>query len=300
MRIIVVLLAAAGLTACQPAEQEQLTASEDTAPQAPAPTSSGTGLVDILAAQPEKVQARYVYRHPQATLEFFEVEPGMIVFEALPGGGWYSKVLVPYLGSDGKLIGADYSIEMFPLFGFFDDEFVEKRKSWVADWSAEASQWQADSGASIAAFVFGSMPDTLEGSADRVLFIRALHNLARFEDQGGFLTAAIADAYRALKPGGIVGVVQHRARDDKTNEFAAGDHGYLKQDFVIERMEAAGFEFVGASNINANPNDQPADDDVVWRLPPSLRDSKDNPEAKAAMEAIGESNRMTLKFRKPE
>ena len=300
MRIHLVLLAAASIVACQPADQAEPASGEDTATAETVTESTENGLAATLAAQPEETQARYAWRHPQETLEFFEVEPGMTVVEALPGGGWYSKVLVPYLGSDGQLIGADYFMEMWPLFGFFDEEFIDNRKTWATDWTAEAALWHGEDGAPISAFVFGSMPDSMAGTADRVLLIRALHNLARFEEQGGYLTAALADTYRVLKPGGIVGVVQHHARDDKSDEFALGDHGYLKKNFVIAQMEKAGFEFVSESDINANPNDQPADDDVVWRLPPTLQGSADNAEAKAAMEAIGESNRMTLKFRKPE
>ena len=126
-----------------------------------------------------------------------------------------------------------------------------------------------------------------------------MHNLARFEQADGFLTAAISDAFRVLKPGGVVGVVQHHARDDMPDEWADGNAGYLKKSYVVERMEAAGFEFVGSSDINANPNDQPGAEDIVWRLPPSLQTSQDDPELQAQMREIGESNRMTLKFRKP-
>jgi predicted methyltransferase len=287
MRILPLMLATASIIACQ-----TIIAAESLA--------GDNALATALAEQPEDVKARYGHRHPRVTLEFFEVEPGMTVVEALPGGGWYSKVLISALGTDGQLIGADYSIEMFPLFGFFDEAFVDNRRNWIADWTADAAGWQGDHGAPATAFVFGSMPENLAGTADRVLLIRALHNLARFEGDGGYLSAATKDAFRVLKPGGIVGVVQHQAREDKSDKFAMGDHGYLKKSFVIKRMEMAGFEFMGEIDINQNPNDQPGDDDVVWRLPPALQGSRDNPEATAAMEAIGESNRMTLKFRKPE
>ena len=85
-----------------------------------------------------------------------------------------------------------------------------------------------------------------------------------------------------------------------SDEFADGSHGYLKKSFVIAAAEAAGFEFVAESDVNANPKDQPSEDDIVWRLPPSLRTSQDDPELRAELEAVGESNRMTLKFRKPD
>jgi predicted methyltransferase len=253
----------------------------------------------VLAAQPEETQARYPYRHPQETLEFFGIEPGMTVVEALPGGGWYTKILLPYLGNDGQLIGADYAREMYPLFGFFSEEQLKAKDTWIEDFTADAKEWTGDDGARASAFVFGSMPDELKGTADAVLFIRALHNLARFEAEGGHLTAALRNAYDALKPGGIVGVVQHHARDGMSDDWASGRNGYLKRDFLIGRMEEAGFEFVAASDINANESDQPTEEDIVWRLPPSLATSKEDPELKAKMEAVGESNRITLKFRKP-
>ena len=256
-------------------------------------------LSSVLAEQPEEVQARYSYRHPAETLEFFGITPGMTVLEALPGGGWYTKILLPYLGQEGRLVGADYSLDMYPLFGFFSEERLKEKETWVNDFTADATEWAGDDGAPVSAFVFGSMPEEMKGTADAVLFIRALHNLARFEDEGGYLTKALQDAFDVLKPGGTVGVVQHRARDTMSDEWAGGQHGYLKKSFVIASMEEAGFEFTGGIEINANEKDQPGDDDIVWRLPPSLATSRENPELKAEMEAIGESNRMTLKFRKP-
>jgi predicted methyltransferase len=255
-------------------------------------------LDEVLSAQPEEVQARYGARHPSETLAFFGVEPGMTVVEALPGGGWYSKILIDYLGPEGELIGADYAVDMFPLFGFFSEEALEAKKTWVQDWSEEANGWVED-GAIVAAFQLGSLPESMEGTADAVVMVRALHNLARFEDQGGFLTAAVQDVYDVLKPGGILGVVQHEARPDMPDDFATGSGGYLKKAFIIEQMEAAGFEFIEDSDINQNPKDQPQEGDVVWRLPPTLATTRDDPDGRAAMEAIGESNRMTLKFRKP-
>lgn len=265
--------------------------------------SAGTDserLASVLAAQPEETQARYQYRHPQETLEFFGIEPGMAVVEALPGRGWYTKILLPYLGQSGHVWGADYSLDMYPLFGFFSEEQLEAKKTWTTDFTTGAEEWAGEEGACVSAWVFGEMPEAAAGQADAVLFIRALHNLARFEGQGGYLTAALQNAYDILKPGGVVGVVQHQAREEMPGEWANGSKGYLKKSFVIERMEEAGFEFVAESDINQNPKDQPAESDIVWRLPPSLATSRDNPELKAELTAIGESNRMTLKFRKPE
>ena len=139
----------------------------------------------------------------------------------------------------------------------------------------------------------------MHGSADAVLFIRALHNLSRFEDKGGFRTQALADANALLKPGGVVGVVQHMAPPGRSDDWANGSRGYLNKATLISQFEAAGFEFVASSEINRNPKDVPAEDDIVWRLPPSLNTSRDNPELREKYETIGESNRMTLLFRKP-
>jgi len=263
-------------------------------------TAGSNALNDVLAAQPEEVQDRYQYRHTKETLAFFGIKPGMAVVEGLPGGGWYSKILLPYLGADGTLIGADYSVSMYPKFGFFSQEDLDAKKTWIADWTEEANGWRAEGDANVVAFQFGSLPNNMKGTADAVLMIRASHNLARFENDGGYLTSALSDAFDALKPGGTAGVVQHMARDEMPDDFADGSHGYLKQGFVIEQMEKAGFVFEASSDINHNPADQPEASDIVWRLPPSYATSRDNPELKEKMKAIGESNRMTLRFRKPE
>ena len=275
------------------------------APEAPvepaeaAPVDNGDRLANVLAVMPDTHQVRYAHRNPHQTLEFFGIKPGMTVLEALPGAGWYSQILVPYLRADGTLIGANYAMDMWPKFGFFTEEFIEEMKTWTSDWPAETQTWHDGEGASVEAFEFGSMPAEMEGRADAVLFIRALHNLARFEGDGAYLTKALDEAYRALKPGGIVGVVQHEAAEDMPDGWADGSRGYLKKAFVIERMTDAGFEFVAESDINENPDDQPTEADIVWRLPPTLATSGEDPELRAKMEAIGESHRMTLKFRKP-
>ena len=263
-------------------------------------TSHEQKLASILAQQPESVQDRYAARNPQQTLTFFGIEPGMTVVEALPGGGWYSKILLPYLGSQGTLIGADYAADMFPLFGFFDDEFIASKETWVSDWVADAEKWRSEDSASLSAFQFGSMPPAMKQTADAVLFVRALHNLKRFEQQGQYLTTALDEAYAVLKPGGVLGVVQHMAPESHSDEWASGQNGYLKKSFLIERITNAGFEFVDVSNVNVNPKDNPIEKDMVWRLPPSLVTSRENPELKQQMMEVGESTRITLLFKKPE
>lgn len=295
MKSKLILAAAFALVACQPS-------SENAADSAPAEDASAV-LAAVLDAQPEEVKSRYPYRNPQQTLEFFGIEPGMTVVEGLPGrGGWYTKILVPYLGEDGHVIGADYSLEMYPNFSFATEEFMARQSQFVTTYPEEAAEIAGDNGATASAFHFGSMPDSMIGTADAALFPRVLHNLARFQDEGvdNYLDQALADTYAALKPGGIFGVVQHHARDDMPDDWANGANGYLKRQFIIDQVEAAGFEFVAESDMNANPKDQPTVDDFVWRLPPSLVTSRENPELRAELEAIGETNRITLKFRKPE
>lgn len=289
------------VAACGKAPEPATSTEASPAPAAAMPEKSADEmrLTELLEAQPAEVQARYAYRHPLETLSFFGIKPGMTVVEGLPGGGWYSKILIPYLGPQGRLIGVDYAKSMFPLFGFFSDEALASKETWIADWVAGASGWYGDEGAPVSAFVFGSMPAEFAGTADAALMIRATHNLARFEGNGGYLTQAMADLYNVLKPGGVLGVVQHMAADDSPDAWTDGSKGYLKRDFVIQAFEAAGFKFVAASPVNHNHRDQPGENDVVWRLPPTMATSRDNPELQEQMKAIGESHRMTLKFVKP-
>ncbi len=300
MRYTLMLLAAAGMVACQPAEQTTPEPEAAAPAEATEPTASEQ-LDAVLAAQPDEAKARYQYRNPKETLEFFGVEPGMTVVEALPGGGWYSKILLPYLGSEGQLIGAAYALDMYSLFPFASEAFMQRQQTWTTDWPAGAEAWRGDDGAEVVAARFGSMPAEVDGTADVVLMIRALHNLARFQSAGDgpYLDTAMGDAFRALKPGGVLGVVQHHARDDMPDDWATGGNGYLKKQTVIDAATAAGFELDSDSDVNANPADQPTAEDIVWRLLPGLRTSEDDAELRAELEQIGESNRMTLKFVKP-
>lgn len=286
--------------ACQPASEE--TVAEDPAPMAESASPPSAGLAAVLEAQPDDVKARYQYRHPQETLDFFGMEPGMVVLEGLPGRGWYTQILLAHLGSDGHIIASNYSMDMWPLFFFATEEFLADMADWENTFLADAEEWRNEDSATVSAFSHGSMPANIAGTVDVVFFARVLHNLANFQNAGeaDFLDDALADAYAALKPGGVFGVVQHHARDEMSEEFANGTHGYLKKDWLIAQIEAAGFEFVAESDINANALDQPTEEDIVWRLPPSYNGTGDDPELKAAVDAVGESNRMTLKFRKPE
>ena len=300
---LAISLLLSGCGQSEPSQAESAAAAETPAavsaaePVATASSAPTVDLASVLQAQPAEVQARFDHRHPAETLSFFGIEPGMTVVEALPGGGWYSKLLLPVLGAEGQLIGANYAPELWPNFSFANEAFLERQKTWTTDWPAGAEEWRDDNSATVSAFVFSQLPESMHSTADAVLLIRALHNMARFE--GGFLDQAIQDSFTVLKPGGVVGIVQHEARTDMPDDWANGSNGYLKKSFVIERMQAAGFELVGDSPINQNPKDQPTTDDFVWRLPPSFQTSRDNDELKAQFAAIGESHRMTLKFVKP-
>lgn len=125
-----------------------------------------------------------------------------------------------------------------------------------------------------------------------------MHNLARFESHRPYLTEALSATHKLLKKGGIVGVVQHEMSADKPDAWTDGSRGYLKESFLIEEFKKAGFELVKKSDINKNPKDNPADNELVWRLPPAYFGTRDDEAKKKAVDAIGESNRMTLLFRK--
>lgn len=255
------------------------------------------GLAEAVAGRSAEDRARDGARHPVETLAFFGVQPGMVVAETLPGGGWYTRVLAAYLGGEGTLYGVNYSADMLPLFSWMSPERIEKAKADIAAFDTTVAGF-TDNGITARGFAFDQVPADVAGTVDRVLFIRSLHHLNRFEAQAQTLTRALADTRAMLKDNGMVGVVQHRAPEDAPPETVLGHRGYLKQSDVVAAFEAAGFKLVGSSEINANAKDQPGPQDIVWRLPPSMRGADDNPRLKAQMEAIGESDRMTLLFAK--
>ena len=213
-------------------------------------------LEEVLASRPAPLKEHYDVRHPEATLAFFGIEPGMTVVEALPREGWYTKILLPYLGSDGRLIGANYPLDMWPNFPFSTNEFMERIARWLDRFRAEAQRWCTGDCAAVDAFWLGELPDEMRGSADAMLFIRALHDLARFQKagKGDFLDRALADAHAVVRPGGVLGVVQDEARPDVPETLADGSSGYLRKRFVIDQVEAAGFVFVAESDVNENKN----------------------------------------------
>lgn len=295
-KYLLMLAAALALASC---------AGEAPAPEGPRPAAvvaaepgASERLEAVLAAQPDSDRARYVYRHPGETLQFFAIAPGMTVVDTLPGDVWYAGILLDYLGADGKVIGADYSAQMWTLFGEYSPD-PKETATWPADFVA---RWQARRGAddaAVAAVQYGSIPADIAGTVDAVLVVRAIHHWMRLESKGGYLTQALADIHTMLRPGGIVGVVAHRAPEASSDAWSLGDAGYVKQSAVIAAFQKAGFEFVKSSEINANPRDRPTEQDHVWRLPPTFATSEKDPDLKAKMQEIGESDRMTLKFRKP-
>ncbi|WP_286830930.1 MULTISPECIES: class I SAM-dependent methyltransferase [Kordiimonas] len=257
-----------------------------------AASDASTKLDQVLAAQPDHMKARYKYRHPKETLEFFGVKPGMKVADFLPGQEWYGGILLPYLGEKGTYVGADLNMESWRDYSRFADDpdkYIADQETWVGRFRERAEGWRSAGDAKVDAFRMDDVPARIEGQLDAVLAIRTLHLATRVD---GHLQRALTGIFKALKPGGVFGVVQHRAPEDASDEWARGYNGYVKQSALIREIEAAGFVLKATSEVNANPKDQPTEGDQVWRLPPSNRSGEND--------HIGESDRMTLKFRKPE
>ena len=216
-------------------------------------------------------RARDQYRHPFETLDFFEVKPGMTVVDYMPASGWYTRVLVPYLGAQGR-----YGERFANYFAKLPGDFETARGGWNL------------SGAPISTYASQDLPEELKGQVDRVLVFREMHNLMR----SGVLYTELMRMRGLLKEDGMLGIVQHRAKSDAPGDYTTGANGYLRQEDVIALVEAHGFELVGMSDINANPLDSADHEGGVWQMPPSWGGKK--PE----LENIGESDRMTLLFRK--
>ena len=229
--------------------------------------------------------ARDVYRHPYETLSFFGIRPNMTVVELAPGGGWYTEILAPYLRENGKLIAAGNDLAS-----------PNERERKGAERFMERLNAKPEVYNKVAMGVF-SPPRKSEfapaGSADMVLTFRNIHNWIPAGPEN--LKTLFASVYTSLKPGGVFGVVEHRLPADKTQDAQAST-GYMHEKYVIGLAEAAGFKLAAKSEINANPKDTADHKGGVWALPPSYT-NKD--EDKAKYQAIGESDRMTLKFVKP-
>ncbi len=253
------------------------------------------GLQAILEARPAEDMARDQYRHPAETMAFFGLEPGMAVVETLPGRrAWYTKILVPYLGPDGVLYGANYPLALMQrMMGERWEGMRERMGAWPETFPPQAAAY-AEAPPTIDTLYITEAPAALYGTFDQVLFIRSLHHLNRYDP--AILDRAAAEARDLLKPDGVVGIVQHRAPESASDEWAGGNNGYLKTSRVVEAFTGAGLVLEESSELNANPLDQPSEEDRVWRLPPSNGQGR---ESRETYLAIGESDRMTLRFRKP-
>lgn len=252
---------------------------------------AGANLADVIGhARRDENRARDEWRHPLETLSFFGVRPDMTIVEVLPGnGGWYTQILNPLSAEQGRLIGVTYPENLWlQMFSSWNEDSYERYGADITQMGRYMNIEGVDSAQPIIGYTIDNIPDEENGQADAVLIFRALHHLFRFEQP--LVDTALSEVFDVLAPGGVVGVVQHRAPEDADAEFANGNNGYLKQSDVIAAFERAGFVLEEASEINGNPND-PADG-FVWRLPPSTTDNPDTM-------AIGESDRMTLRFRKP-
>ena len=224
--------------------------------------------------------ARDVYRHPGETLTVFGIRTDMHVLEILPGGGWYTEILAPYLKDDGLLavasFGHEHSVEY--LRGIHN-KLVEK-----FDGAPEIY------GKVVLGVFQGEtyLENFEDASFDMVLTFRNTHNWIR---RGG-VEDIYRSFYRVLKPGGTLGVVQHRAEPGSVARESA-ELGYVPESYLIGLLEGMGFELVEKSEINANPKDTRDYPDGVWTLPPTYRLGETD---RAKYTAIGESDRMTMKF----
>lgn len=232
----------------------------------------------------DKNRARDIYRHPYETLTYFGLKGDQTVVEIDPGSGaWWTEILAPYLHDHGQYYAAG------PAKDDTDAEAVSSRAGFAAKLASDPAIY---GNVKVTEFDGDRFDIAPPGSADMVLTFRNLHNW--IED--GTADAALHAFYRALKPGGVLGIEDHRGRTDQPQDPKAAS-GYVRQDYAIALVEKAGFKLVGTSEIDANPKDTKDYPAGVWTLPPTLR-LKDQDRAKYL--AIGESDRFLLKFVKPE
>jgi len=238
-------------------------------------------------------KARDVWRHPVESLEFWGLKPGQTVIEFWPGSGWYTDILAPYLAATGgKLYAASLQADL-------PDE--PSAKAAVEAYQRKLADHRKLYGeVVVTAFGPTSGPVAPAGSADLVLFLRNLHNWMA----AGLAEKAFREALAVLKPGGVLGVEEHRGEPGRVQDVLAAD-GYVQQAYVIEMAKEAGFVLAGESEINANPKDTKDHPFGVWTLPPTRLSAPRGDPAEpgfdhAKYDAIGESDRMTLKFVKPK
>jgi predicted methyltransferase len=228
-------------------------------------------------------KARDPYRHPLQTLTFFGLKPDMTVVELWPFGGWYTAILAPYLHDHGTL----YAAAMDP-----DSKDPEDKEANAQLAAMLAAHPQVYGKVKVTVLAAGKIQLAPDGTADMVVTFRNIHNWV----WAGIQKDVFAAAFRALKPGGILGVEEHRSNDPafvpQTSEQA-----YVGEQYAISLIQSVGFRFVGQSNVNRNPKDTKDYPKGVWTLPPTYAEG-DNDRARYA--AIGESDRFTLKFIKPK
>ena len=259
----------------------------------PAPTKAARNMTlqDAVAGdwRPAADKARDAWRHPVETLEFWGLKPGQTVVEFWPGAGWYTDILAPYLAANkGKLIAADLE----PT----DPASTEIVEAYRARLKAKPKIYGE---VEITAFGPTSGPVAPAASADLVLFLRNLHNWMA----AGIAEKAFRDAFAALKPGGVLGIEEHRAPPGGVQDVLAAN-GYVQEAYAVRLAQEAGFVLDKTSEINANPADDHDHPFGVWTLPPvrlsAPRGEPADPNFdRAPYDAIGESDRMTLRLVKP-
>ena len=226
--------------------------------------------------------ARDNARHPQQELEFFGIKPTMKVIEVTPGGGYWTEILAPYLKDKGMLYTT-----VPPRAG------GERAIKAAADWQEKLdANRQVFGKVQNVEFGRGVTDIVPENSVDMVLTFRNLHNWI----MGGYAEDAFAAFFKALKPGGILGVEDHRGRNDRPQDPKAAS-GYVREDYAIELARKVGFKLVAKSELLANPKDTKDYPGGVWTLPPTLRLGEQD---KAKYLAIGEADNFVLKFEKPK
>jgi predicted methyltransferase len=224
--------------------------------------------------------ARDVARHPAEELTFFGLKADANVVELWPGGGYWTEILAPYLAARGH-----YTVAL-PVPGDSEDDTTVAH--WRARIAPQAARFGTIRETALGAGHFDIAPP---GSADLILTFRNLHNWM----QAGYAADVLAGAFRALKPGGVLGIEAHRGRTDKPQDPLAKS-GYVREDYAIALAKKVGFEFVGSSQIDANPKDTKDYPKGVWTLPPTLT-LGDTDRAKYV--AIGEADNFVLMFKKP-
>jgi predicted methyltransferase len=254
-----------------------------------------TNLADAIASpvRSDANRARDAYRHPQQTLEFFGVAPTSTVVEVWPGGGWYTEILAPYLREAGIYYAAGPATSLPDV-----SEYSIKGRLALAEKLASNAVYDHVVLTELSAPQRPTMAPP--GHVDFVLTFRNVHNWLA----GGYADAMMHAFYRTLKPGGVLGVVEHRAKPGTSVEQMKKS-GYMTEQYVIDLATAAGFTLAAKSEINANPQDTASYPGGVWTLPPNLRacqqlpDGAEKTQCVARYSAVGESDRMTLKFVKP-